>query len=111
MRTTDWFIIAIIVVLFLVSTVLSLAETAFTRVNRIRVLALAEEGNKRARRLMVMLDSPVTTLNSVLLVLLAAQLGSATLVGVLMQRLLGPIGVAVGTFIEVAVFFVFAEVA
>ena len=111
MRTADWIILVVILVLFIVSTVLSLAETAFTRVNRIRVLALAEDGDKRAQRLVEMLDSPVTTLNSVLLVLLASQLGSATLVGVLMERLLGPIGVAVGTVLEVAVFFVFAEVA
>jgi CBS domain containing-hemolysin-like protein len=104
-------LLGIVLVLFLVSTLLSLAETAFTRVNRIRILGLAEEGNKRATRLMEMLDSPVTTLNSVLLVLLGAQLGSATLVGVLMERLLGPIGVVVGTVVEVAVFFVFAEVA
>jgi putative hemolysin len=110
-RTADWIILVVILVLFIVSTVLSLAETAFTRVNRIRVLALAEDGDKRAQRLVEMLDSPVTTLNSVLLVLLASQLGSATLVGVLMERLLGPIGVAVGTVLEVAVFFVFAEVA
>jgi putative hemolysin len=110
-RSTDWLLLGIVLVLFLVSTLLSLAETAFTRVNRIRILGLAEEGNKRATRLMEMLDSPVTTLNSVLLVLLGAQLGSATLVGVLMERLLGPIGVVVGTVVEVAVFFVFAEVA
>ncbi len=111
MRATDWIILAVILVLFLVSGLLALAETAFTRANRIRMLALADEGNKRARRLVELLDSPVTTLNSVLLVLLAAQLGSATLVGVLMERLLGPIGVVVGTVVEVAVFFVFAEVA
>jgi magnesium and cobalt exporter, CNNM family len=110
-RTSDWIILAVIVVLFIVSTVLSLTETAFTRVNRIRVLALEEEGVKNARRLVRMLDSPVATLNAVLLVLLAAQLASATLLGVLMERLLGPLGVAVGTLVEVGVFFVFAEVA
>ena len=38
-----------IVVLFLVSIVLALAETAFTRMNRIRALALEEEGRKGAR--------------------------------------------------------------
>ncbi|HEY7133919.1 MAG TPA: hemolysin family protein [Acidimicrobiia bacterium] len=111
MRTSDWIIVAVIVVLFIVSTVMSLAETAFTRVNRIRVLALEEEGTRHAGRLVRMLDSPVATLNAVLLVLLAAQLASATLLGVLMERLLGPLGVAVGTLVEVGVFFVFAEVA
>jgi putative hemolysin len=110
-KSTDWILVAAIVVLFAVSALVALAETAFTRANRIRMLALVEEGNKRAQQLVEMLDSPVSTLNSVLLVVLAAQLGAATLVGVLLEHLLGAVGVAVGTFVEVGVFFVFAEVA
>src|SRR5690242_17371364 len=107
----DWIILVTIVVLFLVSIALALAETAFTRMSRIRALALEEEGVKNAGRLATMLESPVSTLNSLLFVVLACQLASATLIGVLVEGLLGAIGVAVGTVVEVVLFFVFAEVA
>jgi len=63
--------LAVIVVLFAFSAVLALSETAFVRVSRIRMLNLAEEGDKRAERVVRLLDHPEQTLNSVLLVLLA----------------------------------------
>ena len=51
MTVVDWAIVAIVVVLVRgFSVVLALAETAFVRVSRIRLLALAEEGDKRAER-------------------------------------------------------------
>ncbi len=40
--------IVIVIVLWAFSGVLALAETAFTRVSRIRLLTLEEEGDKRA---------------------------------------------------------------
>ena len=42
----DGAILAAIFVLFLASAVLALAETAFTKMNRIRALALEEEGRR-----------------------------------------------------------------
>ena len=47
--------IVVIVVLFAFSAVLAQSETAFVRVNRIRLLNLAEEGDKRADRLLRLL--------------------------------------------------------
>ena len=43
------------------------SETAFVRVSRIRLLNLAEEGDKRAERLLRLLEHPEQTLNSMLL--------------------------------------------
>jgi putative hemolysin len=110
MKTSDWVILGAILVAFCVSAVLALSETAFTKMNRIRALALEEEGRRNAGRLAVMLEKPERTINSVLLVLLVAQFTAATLVGVLAEQA-GPIGVIIGTITEVALFFVFAEVA
>ncbi|HZR11677.1 MAG TPA: hemolysin family protein [Acidimicrobiia bacterium] len=107
----QWLMLVAIVVLFLASIALALSETAFTRMSRIRALALEEEGVKNAGRLAALLESPVRTLNAVLLVVLACQLASATLIGVLVEGLLGAIGVAVGTVVEVVLFFVIGEVA
>ena len=49
-------------------TPMALAETAFVRVSRIRLMNLADEGDKRAERLLRLLEHPEKTLNSVLLV-------------------------------------------
>src|SRR6478672_1290866 len=100
MTGTDWLLVAAIVALFLVSGVLAMAETAFTRMSRVRALALEEEGRSGATRLARLLERPERTLNSLLLVILVCQLVSANLTGVLLEAHLGTI----------AVFFVFFEV-
>ena len=56
--------IGIVALLWAFSGVLALAETAFTRVSRIRLLALEEEGEKRARRVLRLMEHPEKTLNS-----------------------------------------------
>jgi CBS domain containing-hemolysin-like protein len=110
MSGADWGILAAILVLFVVSAVLALAETAFTKVNRIRALALEDEGRKHAARLAKMLEDPARTLNSVLLGVLVCQFTAATLVGVLLEQI-GALAVFIGTVVEVVLFFVVAEVA
>ena len=103
--------IAVIVVLFAFGAVLALSETAFVRVSRIRLLNLAEEGDKRAERVLRLLEHPEQTLNTVLLVLLASQMISATLVGTLLEPTFHTAGVAAGMVLEIVVVFTFAEVA
>jgi putative hemolysin len=85
MSGTDWLLLIAILVLFGMSIWLAMAETAFTRMSRIRALALAEEGSRRAERLSTMLGRPEQTLNVVLLLVLVTQLTSATLLGVLLE--------------------------
>ena len=89
---------------------LALAETAFTRVSRIRLLALEEEGDKRARRVLRLLEHPEQTLNSILLLVLGCQMIGATLLGTVLEPSLGAAGIAVGIFIEIFVVFTLFEV-
>ena len=103
--------IAVIIVLFVFSAVLALSETAFVRASRIRMLNLSEEGDKRADRILGLLEHPEQTLNSVLLVLLACQMVSATLLGTVLEPSFGSAGVAAGMVIEITIVFTFAEVA
>ena len=110
MSGADGLLIAAIVVLFLISGVLALSETAFTRMSRVRALALEEEGRSGATRLARLLERPERTLNSLLLVVLVCQLVSANLIGVLLEQNLGAIGFLIGIVVEIAVFFVFFEV-
>ena len=103
--------IAVIAVLFAFSAVLALSETAFVRTSRIRLLNLAEEGDKRAERVLRMLEHPEQTMNTVLLMLLACQMVSATLLGTVLEPSFGTAGVVSGMVIEIFVVFTFAEVA
>jgi CBS domain containing-hemolysin-like protein len=107
----DWAIIAVVLVLFILSIFFAASETAFVRMNRIRAIALEEEGNKRAHRLVVMLEHPEQTLNVVLLMVLVSQLTSATLIGVLLEGTAGTLGVVLGIVLQIVLFFVIGEVA
>ena len=98
----DGAILAAIFVLFLASAVLALAETAFTKMNRIRALALEEEGRRNAARLARLLERPEQTINPLLLLLLACQFVAATLVGVLVGEE-GALGFAIGAVAELIV--------
>lgn len=114
MEAADWIVLAVVIALFLASAVLALAETAFTKMSRIRALALEEDSKddkklRNAGHLARMLEHPERTINSVLLMLLVFQFTAATLVGVLVEKA-GALAVLFGTIGEVVIFFVFAEV-
>jgi putative hemolysin len=111
MTSTDWILLAVIVVLFLCSIVLALAEMAFSRMNRIRAIALEEEGRRSAAKLARMLEHPEQTINSLLLLVLVAQLTSASLIGILLERQFGALGVVLGLLVQVVLFFVIGEAA
>ena len=102
--------IVVVALLWALSGVLALAETAFTRVSRIRLLALDEEGDKRARRVLRLLEHPEQTLNSILLLVLGCQMIGATILGTVLEPSLGAAGIAVGIFIEIFVVFTLFEV-
>jgi putative hemolysin len=107
----DWAILVAVIALFLFSIILAMAETAFTRMNRIRALSLEEEGKKGARRLAQMLEKPEQTLNVVLLLVLVSQLTSASLLGALLERSFGSAGLFVGLVLQIVLYFVIGEVA
>jgi CBS domain containing-hemolysin-like protein len=106
----DSLAIVAITLLWAISGVLALAETAFTRVSRIRLLALGEDGDKRARRVLRLMERPELTLNSILLLVLGCQMIGATLLGTVLEPHFGAAGVALGIFIEIFVVFTLFEV-
>jgi len=111
MSRADWFAVAAIVVLFLMAIVLAIAETAFLRMSRVKALALEDQGQKGATRLAAMLERPERTVNSVKFVALAAQLGTAYLVGIVIGGEAGWLAVVLGIVLNVLVFFAFGEAA
>ena len=110
MSSTDWLYVVAIVVLIAFTGFLAMAETALTRMSRVKALALEDEGRRGATTLVRLTQHPERWLNPVLLVLLTSQLVTATLVGFLADRF-GPWGVAIATAFEVCIIFVVAEAA
>jgi CBS domain containing-hemolysin-like protein len=100
--------IVVIVLLFALSIVLAVAETAFLRMSRVKALALEEQGHRRATRLARMLERPERTVNAVTLLALASQLIVSYLLGILLGGS-GALVVALTLVLNVIVFFVLAE--
>ena len=111
LTSTDLAMIVAIAVLLLISVFLALAETALTRMTRSKAQALADDGRSGSKALMRLVSHPERFLNPVLLVVLVCQLVQATLTGIVASNLFGVFGVAVATFFNVVLVFVFAEAA
>ncbi len=107
--TADAVIVVVVVVLLAASAVLALAETALVRTSRAKALALREEHRRGSGALLRLAEKPQAFLNPLLLLVLVCQLVTATLVGIVAERLLGAWGVAAATVFEVVVIFVLAE--
>ncbi|MBK9181099.1 MAG: HlyC/CorC family transporter [Acidimicrobiales bacterium] len=107
----DVAMIAAIVVLLVLLMFLALAETGLTRMNRVRAMALEEEGLKGSNRLVSLVNHPEQFINSVLLLVLVLQTVQTALTTLVANRLFGSWGVAVGLFLNVVLFFVLAEAA
>ena len=110
MTTTDTMIAIAVVVLFLFSIVLAVAETALTRISRSKAQALAGTNGRRGEILLSLVEHQ-EWLNPTLLLVLSTQLVQSTLLGVLASRLFGGWGVVGATALNVTLFFVVAEVA
>jgi CBS domain containing-hemolysin-like protein len=108
-RTSDWALVAVIVVLLAASGLLALAETSLVRTSRVKATALAADHRRGSRQLVELVEHPERFLNPVLLLVLVCQLVSATLVGVLAERWFGPLGIFIATVFEVVIIFVFFE--
>lgn len=108
---SDWLLLVAMLVLLAIAAVLSLAETALTRISRVKAAAMVDEGRKRAGDLQHLVEHPEQWLNTILLSVLVCQLAQATLAGVVAGRLLGAWGVLVSAVFNIAVVFVVAEAA
>jgi len=96
-------------VLLVLSGFFALAETSLVRMNKSRARSLQEQHRRGARALTLLTETPQKFLNPLLLLVLICQLVSATMVGVLADRLFGTAGLFIGIVGEVVVIFVFFE--
>lgn len=109
MSTGDWWTIGVIGFLVVLSAVLAGAETAFSKLTRIRALHLQDEGRRMAKFCVAITDDPARYINPVLLAMLATHVLGTALAAAVAIRNLGEAGEWVATAVMTAVLFVFAE--
>ncbi len=106
---SDTYLSLTVFVLLVLSGFFALAETSLVRMNKSRARSLKEQHRRGSRALVVLAETPQKFLNPLLLLVLICQLVSATMVGVLTDRLFGAAGLFIGIVGEVVVIFVFFE--
>ena len=97
------------IVFVALGSMLALAESALTRMTRVRALSLQEEGRRNAALLVKLETDPPRYLNSVYLSVMIVQNGSAVLVAFLAERSFGGLGVTIASLGFTLLYFVFVE--
>jgi putative hemolysin len=108
-QMSDTWILVAVVVLLVLSGFLAMSETSLTRMSKSRARSLREQHRRGGHALVSLTERPEKFLNPLLLLVLICQLVSATLVGILANRLFGAAGVIIATVAEVVVIFVAFE--
>ena len=102
---------ALLCVLFVLSAFFSGSETALMSINRYRLANLAKQGNRRARRVLKLLEKPDRLIGLILFCNNLANILIAQLATLLGYRLYGDVGIAAATGILTFLLLVFAELA
>ncbi len=104
-------IILSLIVLVALSGFFSASETAFTGLNRVRVKGLANDGNRRAAKVLALAERYDALLSGILVGNNIVNILSASLATVLFTRLIGGRGVSVSTAVMTVVVLMFGEIA
>ncbi|HEX6220303.1 MAG TPA: hemolysin family protein [Acidimicrobiia bacterium] len=107
--STDIPLVIALVALLLLAVFLAAAEAAVLRVTEIRARALAARGGRRSARLLDLVERLPEVLNLILLLALLAQIGSATITGILAQRWFGNLGVTIASIVLTIVLYIYGE--
>lgn len=110
MDSGDVIQLIVIVILLALSAFFSSAETALTTCNKIRIQALAEEGNKSARRLEQIFKNQEKMLSAILIGNNIVNLSSSSLATVLATKVLGSSGAGIATGILTIAVLLFGEI-
>ena len=92
MDSGDVIQLIIIIILLMLSAFFSSAETALTTSNKIRLRSMAEEGNKRAKKVLEITDDSGKMLSAILIGNNIVNLSSASLATTLATKIFGNAG-------------------
>lgn len=110
MNPDDIFQLVVLVILLLLSAFFSSAETSLTTVNQIRMLTLADEGNKRAARVLKITNDSGKMLSAILIGNNIVNLSASSITTSLAIRLFGSVGAGIATGILTVLILIFGEI-
>ncbi len=110
MSPDDIIQIVILFILLFLSAFFSSAETALTTFNRIRMMTLADEGNKRAARALKVADDSGKMLSAILIGNNVVNLSASSIATSLALRLFGSVGAGIATGILTVLILIFGEI-
>lgn len=102
--------IIFIIILLAMSAFFSSAETAFVTVNRIKILSLAEEGNKKAKRVLSIIDNPEKMLSAILIGNNIVNISCSALVTTFTIRMWGSTATGIATGLLTILVLIFGEI-
>ena len=102
--------IVILIILLLLSAFFSSSETALTTVSRIRMRSLAEEGNRRAARVLTVTDNSAKMLSAILIGNNIVNLSASSIATALAIELFGSAGAGIATGILTILILIFGEI-
>jgi len=102
--------ITIIVILLLFSAYFSATETAFTSLNRIRIKNLANDGNKKAKRVLDLEGKYDNLLSTILIGNNLVNIGTTAIATVLLVKLYGSYGATISTIAVTVIVLIFGEI-
>lgn len=110
MNPDDIIQLIILAVLLFLSAFFSSAETALTTFNRIRMMTLADEGNKKAAKALKVTDDSGKMLSAILIGNNIVNLSASSIATTLALRLFGSVGAGIATGILTILILIFGEI-
>lgn len=110
MDSGDAIQLIVLLILLLLSAFFSSGETAMTTVNKIRILALAEDGNKRAKTLLRIIDDPGKLLSTILIGNNIVNLSASSLATTWTTRVFGSAFIGISTGVLTLLVLLFGEI-
>lgn len=110
MDTSDVIQLLIIIILLLLSAFFSSAETALTTSNKIRMRSLADEGNKKAKKVLEVTDNSGKMLSAILIGNNIVNLSASSLATTFATKAFGNAGVGIATGVLTLLVLIFGEI-
>lgn len=100
----------ILVILLIFSGLFSSAETSLTTVNIYKMKALAEEGNRRAKMVLKLMENPGKVLSTILIGNNIVNITASSMMTIFVTNVFGSSAVGIGTGILTALVLIFGEI-
>ncbi len=110
MNPDDIFQLIVLVILLFLSAFFSSAETALTTFNRIRMRTLADEGSKRAVRVLEITEDSGKMLSAILIGNNIVNLSASSIATTLALRVFGSAGAGIATGLLTVLILIFGEI-